>query len=175
MQTKTMSQTGWLILSALFAAMTAVCAQVILPIGAVPVSLSLLPVFLCGLILPPRYAVLSMTAYLLLGLCGVPVFSGFEGGPGKLFGVTGGYLMGYLPCVWLASWVVRRHGKQWKSMTLGMTAGLLACYALGTVWFMVTKHTGLWASLSICVLPFLPFDAGKIVLALAIRKALRDP
>ena len=85
-----------LVLCAVFAALTAVCAQITIPIGAVPISLSLLPPLLCAALLSPRYAVLSMAVYLLMGLCGLPVFSGMSGGPGKLFGVTGGYIIGFI-------------------------------------------------------------------------------
>ena len=156
-----------LVLCALFAALTAVCAQVIIPIGPVPVSLSLLPVLLCGALLPCRQALLAMAVYLLLGLAGAPVFSGFSGGPAKLFGVTGGYIIGYLPCV-LAESLLLRTGRAWWKQALAMAAGVLLCYALGTAWFMITRHTSLMATLSACVLPFLPFDAVKIALAVIL-------
>ena len=162
-----------LTLSALFAALTAVCAQVIIPIGAVPVSLSLLPVLLCAALLPPHYAALAMGAYMLMGLAGLPVFSGMGAGPAKLFGVTGGYILGYLPCAYLAGLLLRRWGNSWPLRALAMALGVLACYAFGTVWFMVTKGMGLGASLAVCVLPFLPFDAGKIALALVLERLLR--
>ncbi len=154
-------------LCALFAALTAVCAQVIVPIGPVPVSLSLLPVLLCGALLPWPQAALAMAVYMMLGLIGAPVFSGFSGGPAKLFGVTGGYILGYLPCVAAEGLMIRRLGRAWWKQAFAMAAGTLVCYAFGTVWFMVTRHTTLTATLSACVLPFLPFDAAKIALAAA--------
>lgn len=164
-----------LVLCALFAALTAVCAQLTIPIGAVPISLSLLPVLLCGALLAPQYALLSMAVYMVMGLVGVPVFSNLSGGPAKLFGVTGGYIIGYLPCVLSEGLLIRALGRDWWKQALAMAAGVLACYAFGTVWFMVTKHTGLMASLSMCVFPFLPFDALKIAVAVVLSLRLEKP
>ncbi len=160
---------------AFFVALTALCAQLIIPVGAVPVSLSLLPVLLCGVFLQPRDALLTMAVYLLLGLAGVPVFSGLAGGPAKLLGPTGGYLLGYLPCVGLIALLTRRRPERLLPQALGMVLGVLACYLLGTAWFTVSTGTGWGAALSVCVLPFLPFDAGKIALALLLRRRLAVP
>ncbi len=167
--------TAQLVLCALFAALTAVCAQITIPIGPVPVSLSLLPVLLCGALLETRYALLSMAVYMLLGLAGAPVFSNLTGGAAKLFGVTGGYIIGYLPCVALTAMLIRKWGRAYWKQCLAMAIGVIVCYAFGTAWFMVTKHTGLMASLSACVLPFLPFDAVKIALAAFLSLRLYEP
>ena len=164
-----------LVLCAVFAALTAVCAQITIPIGAVPISLSLLPPLLCAALLSPRYAVLSMAVYLLMGLCGLPVFSGMSGGPGKLFGVTGGYIIGYLPCVWLASFFIHRTWNRMIWKCAAMALGVLICYAFGTVWFMVLRGMDLMSTLSICVFPFLPFDALKIILAAFLSDRLAKP
>ena len=164
-----------LCLCALFAALTAVCAQITIPVGPVPVSLSLLPVLLCAALLPKSLAALTMLVYLLLGLAGLPVFSNMTGGPGKLFGVTGGYIIGYLPCAFLAAWLTERLGRAWWKQALAMAAGVLVCYAFGTAWFMATKGTGLMASLNLCVFPFLPADAVKIALAVTLAGRLRRP
>ncbi len=164
-----------LVLCALFAALTAVCAQITIPIGPVPVSLSLLPVLLCGALLDAKYAVLSMAVYMLLGLAGAPVFSNMTGGAAKLFGVTGGYIIGYLPCVALTALLIGKRGRGWVWQCLAMAIGVLVCYAFGTVWFMLTKHTDLMTSLNLCVLPFLPFDAVKIALAAFLSTRLYGP
>ena len=163
-----------LALCALFAALTAVCAQVTIALpGLVPISLSLLPVLLCGALLPWTDAVLAMGVYLLMGLFGLPVFSGLAGGPAKLFGVTGGYILGYLPCAAVTGLLCARREAGWLRLALAMAAGTLVCYAFGTVWFMALRHTALWPSLTACVLPFLPFDALKIALAAVLSLRLR--
>ena len=81
--------------AALFAAMLCVLSPLTIPAGAVPFSLSLAAVYLCGAFQTPLYAVASTVCYLILGACGLPVFSNFSGGIGKLIGPTGGYLFSY--------------------------------------------------------------------------------
>lgn len=161
-----------LTLCALFAAMTAVCTQIALPIGPVPVTLSLLPVLLCAALMDKRDAALAMAVYMAMGVVGLPVFTGMSGGPGKLFGVTGGYIVGYIPCAWLAAKLME--GKSgFLRQCLAMAAGIAVCYAVGTAWFMLMTHTALWDSLMLCVIPFLPGDVVKIVLAAGVAQRLQ--
>ena len=169
-----------MVLGALFAALTAVCAQVIIPIGTVPVSLSLLPVLLCGAQLRPWDAAAAMAVYILMGLAGLPVFSNLEGRAGKLLGPTGGYIIGYLPCALLTGLILRKsHG--FLRTILAMACGVLVCYAFGTVWFCVVKGNagspmGFLQAAGICVLPYLIPDGVKLLLAdqiaVRVRKAL---
>ncbi len=168
-------QTRVLVLMSLFTALTAVCAQVVIPIGAVPVTLSLLPPLLCALLMRGEHAFLTMCTYILLGLCGVPVFSGFSGGAGKLLGVTGGYILGYLPCVAVITFSRQRwRESRWKKI-MYMAMGVLTCYFVGTLWFMAIRHASPGEVLALCVLPFLPFDAVKILLAAWLSDRLRFP
>lgn len=161
-----------LCLTALFAALTAVLAQIQLPIGPVPFNLAVLGAFLTGMLLKPLWAACSMLVYLLLGLIGVPVFAGFVGGPAILFGKTGGYVLGYLLIALFTSLAVNRT-QHILWIALAMAAGLLACYTLGTLWFMTVTGSGLVESLGWCVLPFLVPDIAKGVLAFAAGRLLR--
>lgn len=174
MKTKALT-TKTMALCALFAALTAVCAQITLPIGPVPISLSLLPVLLCAALMRPMQATVAMLVYLFLGLAGLPVFSNLTGGAAKLFGVTGGYIIGYVPCAFVAAWLMTQWGKAFWRMAAAMAVGVMVCYAFGTAWFMLTKHMGLMQSLSLCVFPFLPGDAVKIVLAALLAGRLKKP
>lgn len=166
-----------LVYCALFAALTAVCSQLSLPIGPVPISLGTFGVMLCGLLLGWRYGALSILCYVLLGLVGVPVFAGLRGGANVLAGATGGYIVGYLPYAALAGMPPFAGKDTFWGRCLMLALGTLVCYALGTAWFMVQSGNLLGASLSMCVLPFLPGDAAKIALAAflapRLRKALR--
>lgn len=154
---------------ALVSLMTAICcilAPMSVPIGPVPVSLSVLAVLFVAYVIGPRLGAISVLLYILIGLVGLPVFSGYSGGPAKLFGPTGGYIVGYLPLVIITGWFVTRFSmKQWYLQIAGMVLGLAVCYVLGTAWFMVLMHTSLQESLSLCVYPFLAFDTMKIVTA----------
>lgn len=158
-------KTRQLCYTALFAALTAVCSQLVIPTPwMIPISMSTLAVFLSGALLGAKWGTLAQAVYLLLGLAGVPVFAGFRGGFSVLAGPTGGYLIGYLAAAALTGLLVSRVRARWMP-PLAMAVGLAACYAFGTVWFMVLNQTALGAALGMCVLPYLPGDAVKIAVA----------
>lgn len=90
-----------LVMAALFAALTAVCSQIQIPLPMVPINLALFAVHLAGALLGAKWGALSITAYALLGVVGAPVFAGFSSGPAVLFGKTGGYILGYILCALL--------------------------------------------------------------------------
>ena len=163
--------TKYLVQASTLAALTAVLAQIQLVIGPVPVSLAVLGAYLAGMLLPPLWAAVSMLVYVALGLVGIPVFAAFQGGPAVLFGKTGGYLLGYICIAWLTAFAVQ-HNKPWLTAA-GMAAGLLACYALGTAWFMAVTGTGLAQSLVWCVWPFVVPDLCKAVCAYGLGQLLR--
>lgn len=154
---------------ALFAAITAVTApiSVPLPFGEVPLSLAMLPILLTGSVLPFWQAIAAIGVYLLLGGVGVPVFAGYKSGFSVLFGPTGGYLLGYLPAVAVASLF---KGKFIKVFA-GMLLALVPCYLLGSVWLSLVTGMGLSKAVAIGVLPFILPDALKALLAalLAVR------
>lgn len=162
---------------ALFCALTAVCSQLVINVDVVPISMNLLAVYLCGALLAPKVAVLSQAAYLLLGIVGVPVFSNFGSGPAKVFGPTGGYLITYPIMALLVALAVRRWGARWWALAASMTAALLLCYAVGTLWLCWQAHLGLAAGLAKGVLQFIPFDIAKIVfctlLAMLLHRRLK--
>jgi biotin transport system substrate-specific component len=150
-----------------------------LPFSPVPVSLGTFAMFLCGGLLSPGAAVMTQIVYLLLGAIGLPVFTGFQGGVGKLLGPTGGYLFSYPLMVLLISYTVG-WGAKLKTPALrpvvyagGMAAAMLVCYALGTVWFCYQQQTTVGAALAACVVPFLLPDALKIAACAAILPILR--
>lgn len=165
--------TAELVYGALFAALTAGLSQLSIPIGPVPVNLATFSVLLAGVVLGSRAGAWSMATYVLLGLAGLPVFAGSRGGPGALAGPTGGYLAGYVAAAWLVGFFSERLPKKSVFAALAMAGGLLACYALGTAWFVFSTHTPFLRALGLCVVPFLPGDALKIALAAALAFRLR--
>lgn len=165
-------------LCAMFAALMAICAWISLHVMEISFTLQLFAVFLaCGL-LGGKRGTIACAVYLLLGAVGLPVFTGFKGGLGALLGVTGGYIVGFLAaCLvyWLLTDLLGE--KPWVQLT-AMILGLLACYALGTVWFMVvyaqsSGAIGFVAVLSKCVFPFIIPDACKIALAYVLTLRLK--
>ena len=164
-----------LVLAALFAALTAVCSQIQIPLPMIPINLALFAVHLCGALLGAKWGALSMAVYALLGAVGVPVFAGFGSGPAVLFGKTGGYIIGYILCAAIVGLLSRRLGFTFPKLCLSMVIGVAVCYVFGTAWFMVISGLNLATSLSYCVLPFLPGDAVKILLAAFLALRLRKP
>ncbi|MBQ6151023.1 MAG: biotin transporter BioY [Mogibacterium sp.] len=162
---------------AICAALMAVCSWISIP-AAVPFTMQTFGVFLAVGLLGGRNGTLAVVIYLLLGAVGLPVFSGFAGGIGHLFGATGGYIIGFVFSA-LFMWLMESlFGKSMKVLVLSMVAGLLICYAFGTAWFVVvyTKNTesiGVMTALAWCVFPYIIPDALKIVLAAGLTRRLR--
>jgi biotin transport system substrate-specific component len=167
-KTSTFQLTAW----ALFTALTAVLAQFSIPIGPVPISLATLAVYLAGGILGAAGGAASQAVYVLLGAVGVPVYAGFSGGAGVLAGPTGGYLVGYVVCAWIVGVLGSRFRRKTVPLVLAMILGTTALYFLGTVWFLFVTKRGLWESLTLCVFPFLPGDAAKIVVSALLAPQL---
>lgn len=164
-------------LCAMFAALMAICAWISLHVMDISFTMQTFAVFLaCGLLGGKRGSIACLV-YLLLGAVGLPVFTGFRGGLGALLGVTGGYIVGFLAaCLiyWLMTALLGE--KAWVQLT-AMLLGLLACYALGTVWFMVvyarnSGAIGLLTVLGKCVFPFIIPDACKLALAFVLTRRL---
>lgn len=168
--------------TALMAAVMCVVAPLSVPIGPIPISLATLVVYLAGALLGGKKGTLAVAIYILIGAVGVPVFSGYSGGVAKLLGVTGGYIVGYLPCAAIVGFGIDRFGGNSVSVAgkrfpwaypVAMIVGTIVLYALGTAWFMAQSGNPLMGSLSMCVIPFLPGDAAKIVVATVLGGILR--
>ncbi len=161
-------------LIAVMAALICLAGPLTVAIGPIPLSLATFAVYLAGATLGAKRGTLAVALYMLIGAVGVPVFSGFSGGLQKLAGVTGGYLVGYLPCAWLTG--LGAGGEEEKGiwrLPAMMALGTAALYALGTAWFMFLTKNPLGAALGMCVLPFLPGDAVKIAAATLLARPVR--
>ncbi|MBO4392328.1 MAG: biotin transporter BioY [Clostridia bacterium] len=165
-----------LVMTALFAAITCVLSiiSIPLPFSPVPFTLSLLAVFLSGSFLSPLWAFLSQTVYILIGIAGVPVFSGFRAGFAVIIGPTGGFLIAY-PFMALITALFVKYFKKINGFFLplaGMVAALFVCYAFGTAVYCVYAKVSVAAALPAVVLPFIPFDCVKAAIAAALRLAV---
>ncbi len=158
--------------AALMAALTAVGAWIAIPVGPVPIVLQNLFVYLAGLLLGGRWGLISVSVYLLGGICGLPVFAGGAGGIGRIVGPTGGYLVGYLPAVYLVGAITeRRRGAVFD--VLAMVLATVVVYAAGVAWLHVLANLSWQKTIALGMLPFLPGDAVKIAAAAGIARALR--
>lgn len=152
----------------IFAALLAVCGWLAIPMGDMVVSMQTFGVLLALGVLGGRLGGLSCLVYVVLGLVGLPVFTGFQGGLGAIFGPTGGYLWGFLVTAGVF-WLCEKRLPLWSSMALG----LMGCYICGTAWYhLAYAQTGLWAVILKCVVPYLLPDALKLILAITVTKRL---
>lgn len=169
------SDTRNLVLCGLCAAITCVLAPLSIPLSAgVPISLATFSVMLAGAVLGGPLGAASQLVYLLLGAVGLPVFAGWSGGIGLVTGMTGGYLVGYIPLAFFTGLISRPFSRRSNlfvriaGMLLGMLTGTVILYAMGTAWFMFCTGMTLEASLAACVLPFLPGDLLKMAAVIAV-------
>ncbi len=159
-------------------AITCILGPLALPIGPVPISLTHISIFLGIYALGMKLGTLSYLLYLLIGLIGLPVFSGGAGGPAKLFGTTGGYLIGFIFMALIAGWFIDHSDKLYMHL-IGMILGDAICYLFGTLWF-VQIYTGadggrmsFAGALAICVYPFIIGDLIKMVICLVVGPVVR--
>ena len=165
-----------MVLMALFPGITCVLAPLSVPIGPVPISLTNLVIYFSIFILGWRRATITYLVYLLIGMAGLPVFSGFESGVGKFAGPTGGYLVGFILMTIVSGLFIQvRADKAWLRNVIsftGMVVGTAVAYVFGTVWFCFSTGSGVWAALLICVFPFIIGDIVKMALAIAVAPVI---
>lgn len=171
--TRTSKTIAPLVSTAAMAAVLCVVSPWTLALGPIPLSLCTFGIYLCIYLMGWKRSVLAVGIYVLLGSVGMPVFSGFGAGLGKVVGPTGGYIAGYLLLAWLAGWFVQRFPRSRIMQLLGMLIGTAVLYALGTAWYCCQCSQGLGPALLLCVIPFLPGDAVKIGAALMAGPLLR--
>ncbi len=162
----------WMVFTCLMTALTAVGAQIAVPIGPVPMVLTNLFVLLSGLLLGPRRGAAAIGLYVLLGAVGLPVFAQFKSGLAHLAGPTGGYLAGFVAAAWVTG-VFSRASAHKAFDVVAVIAGSLTIYAMGVPWLKWV--TGMpWAkALTVGMAPFLVGDGIKAAAAVALAWSLR--
>lgn len=170
------SKTYDIVYIGIFAVLIAICSWISIP-TMVPFTLQTFGVFLAVGVLGGRRGSLAVLVFVLLGVIGIPVFSGFTGGIGILLNNTGGYIIGFIFSALLMWGMEKILGRKTWALALSMVLGLAVCYAFGTVWFMVVYArnagaVGVATVMSWCVLPFVIPDLIKIIFALGLSKRL---
>lgn len=148
----------------IFAALICVCSWTAIPL-TVSVTLQTFAVCLAAGLLGFKRGTAAVAVYILLGCVGLPVFTGFKGGISVVAGPTGGYIAGFLITAAVVGFALERTQKKLWQCVLFMSAGVIACYIFGTLWFSFAYRTPVSSALAVCVYPFLAFDAVKIFLA----------
>lgn len=144
-----------------------------LPISPVPVSLGVLGILLAAYLLGMKWGTVSCLVYLLIGLVGVPVFTGFSGGLGKVLGPTGGYLIGYIFLALSTGFFVGKWPAKWQLHLAGMILGAAAMYLFGTLWLAYLMKYSFLEALWAGVILYIPADLVKMVITLSLGGLIR--
>lgn len=161
-------------ITAMMAALIAVTAPFAIPAGQVSFTLCTLLLYLSPYILGWKRAAWATLIYILLGMVGMPVFSGFRAGLAVLAGPTGGYILGYIPMVIVGGLFIRFFPHSRALQFLGMILATAVLYTLGTALFCVQMEATLEIALINCVFPFIPFDLGKMTIAVVFGPVLQE-
>lgn len=156
----------------LFAALIAVCAWISIPM-TVSFTLQTCAVCLTAGLLGWKRGSLTVLVYILLGMIGLPVFTGFKSGFAAVTGPTGGYIVGFIFTAFIVGFAADRLGKKLWVNAVFMTIGILVCYLFGTIWFMIAYKVTFVSALTTCVIPFLLPDAVKIAVAAVLVNRLK--
>ena len=179
-------KTSDLVFIAFSAALISVFSQLSLPLPlGVPLTLQTFIIPTAGIVLGTKRGTLSTLLYVFMGAAGLPVFAGFKAGLSAVFGLTGGFIISF-PLMALISGIFSYHAyKADAKKALGgrlifyclMIAGQLIAhslsYLIGTLWFMTVSGNTLAASLTACVLPFIPITFVKIFMIIAVSVSAR--
>lgn len=164
-------------LVAMMTCLLIICSWLTIP-AAVPFTMQTFAVFCSLILLGGKSGLTSLMLYIFMGIVGIPVFSGFQGGIGHIVGPTGGYIIGLIAAAVFYRLLEPLFAKGVKIQLVALIGGLLICYLFGTLWFQVfysiqgVSYTFLM-TISICVFPYIVPDIIKLVLAWIISKKVR--
>ena len=162
-------------LISLFTAIICVCSWLSIPMS-VPVSLQTFAVFTAAAVLGAKRSVISVVIYILLGLVGAPVFTGFKSGVAVVTGPTGGYLLGFIFAALIIGLMTKAFSQKKWALPVSVIAGQIMCYICGTVWYeyiYLNSAINLGEALMICVVPFIVPDIIKTIAAIILSKSIK--
>lgn len=164
------------VLCLLMAGLTGLAAQikVYLPFTPVPITGQVFAVLLSGTFLGRYYGALSQGFYILLGAAGIPWFANFSSGTKVIFGVTGGYIWGFVFASTFVGWFSERFivTRKFLPQVIIMLLGVMIIYFCGAVQFVYIMKTTFMETLTKAVLPFIPLDILKSILVATISTTL---
>lgn len=166
-----------LIITALFTSLTAVGGFISIPLGPVPLTLQTLFVVLSGLILGAKLGALSQITYVILGLIGIPVFSGGTGGLSSVVSPTFGFLISFIVAAYVIGKITEKN-KSLSKIIYSVISGSFVIYIIGIpyFYFIFTNYLGksinFYTALKYACLPFIPGDIVKAILAIILARQL---
>lgn len=158
--------------AALFTAVIVILSQISVytPLG-VPVTLQFVGVAMAGFVLGAKWGVASVATYIIIGLIGLPVFSGFRGGAQVLFGATGGFILGFLGLVFFCG--LSKNANQKPIRIILSSIGILLCHIFGTLQYAVVTNIGVVGAFLTVSLPFLIKDFILVIVSHWLSKKIK--
>ena len=161
---------------AIFVVLMVVSAYIQIPFPFVPLTFQTVVAVLAGLLLGPRYGTASVCVYVLMGLLGLPVFSG-GGGIGYVVQLTFGYLLGFIAATFVSGFIAHKCRPSLRIFILAGVCGFLANYAVGAPYFLLLWHfyyhnAGLWNAFVVYNLIYMPKDLILCILAAVLANRL---
>jgi biotin transport system substrate-specific component len=172
-KTKSRTKIYNMTLMAMMAAVMCILGPLSIPIGAVPISFTNLVIYFAVMLIGTKYGTVSYILYMLIGIFGLPVFSGYSGGMAKLMGPTGGYIIGFIFMALISGFFINISKGKKSVVIIGMIIGTIIAYAFGTAWFVFITKCGIIYALAICVLPFILGDLVKILIAVFLGSYIK--
>lgn len=167
-----------MIVTALFAAIIGILAQVTIPLPLVPITGQTLAIGLAATILGAKYGTMSVLVYLGLGAVGIPVFAQMSGGLGSLFGPTGGYLIGFIPTAFIIGYYLEKTSFTVTHAVIANVIGMFIALTFGTVWLKIFANLSWTGAFAGGFFPFLLVGVIKAALAawigISVRKRLKS-
>lgn len=162
------AKTSDMVITAVFSALIAVFSMLSIPTPlGIPLTLQTFIISLAGFSLGCVKGTVSVIVYIAVGALGIPVFSGFQGGIGALFGMTGGFIFGFIPFVLLCGL-----GNSRKTKLLYSLIGLIICHLCGILWFSVYSESIVTAFLT-ASLPYILKDVVSVVGAMFVSEKIK--
>lgn len=171
--TNTSQKTKKITETALMTALICILGPLSIPIGPIPISLTNMAIYFALYAIGTRQGIIAYTVYFLLGMAGLPVFSGFTGGISKVAGPTGGYLVGFFLMALIGGFFIERYYNNVIVSVIGMYTGKLGSATLGVLWLSFSTGITIKAAILSGVVPFLLIDLIKIILVAIVGKDLR--
>ena len=173
-------KTSQLTQMALMLALLIICSQLTIPLGPVPITLQTFAILMIGLVLPPKYVGLTTLIYLVIGLFGLPVFSGGTGGFGSFISPSFGFVIGFIPASFIISYLKQRLKPETNPKLIAITLiGTIILYIIGLSYMYIIFRnvldieTGFTHVLQLGLIPFIPGDIFKALLAIFVYKRLK--
>ena len=155
-------------------AILAIIAPISINVSLIPFNLSLFIIFIISSIFSLKDSLIIILLYIILGLIGLPVFAGYVNAYEALSSISGGFILGFIPCIISINLIQKINKNSYIITFASMFVGLVLCYLLGIIHFMLLTSSSIIYAFSVAILPFIFIDLLKIIIACIITFTLNN-